>query len=114
MNTCWRWPKSANWAICDSKTDNLSFKARYIPDTLWDRFWNLIDYAIEKTANDPVEKDIACMSLCSSNCTRIYMENEAYQIRLVSETVQKNMFRFWIETKKPEEHMSKARKKRKT
>ena len=107
-----------------NKTDNLPFKARYIPDTLWDSFWDLIDYAIEKTGNDPVKKDIACMSLRNlnyfrdifqcSNCARIYIEDESYQIHLASETTQKHMFRFRIETQKPEEHISEARKKRRT
>ena len=71
-----------------NKTDNLPFKAKYIPDTLWDSFWDLIDYAIEKTADDPAEKDIACMSLryldyfrdifqCL-NCGQIYIEDESY------------------------------------
>ncbi len=107
-----------------NKTDNLPFKAKYIPDILWDNFWDLIDYAIEKTANDPVEKGIACMSLRSLhyfrdifqclNCGRIYIEDESYQIHLANETIQKNLLRFQITTKSSEEHISETRNKGRT
>ena len=87
------------------KADGAAFKARYIPDMLWDDLWTKIDHAIEKTPNDVIHKEVARMSLryldyfrsifqCP-HCGEFYIENENREIKKVSSVeVMEAVFNF--------------------
>lgn len=42
-------------------TDNLSYRAKFIPEQEYDEFSQTIDDAIEKSGDTPADKDRACM-----------------------------------------------------
>jgi len=66
--------------------DNLPHKAHLIPDREWNRFWDAIDDAVEKSGPTANEKEVACMRLRSQSfghrrlwqcpaCGRLYIED---------------------------------------
>lgn len=44
-------------------TDDHVDKTHLMPDTDWNKFWDSIDAAIEKSGPSPAEKEAACMHL---------------------------------------------------
>jgi hypothetical protein len=67
-----------------SSTDNRSYAAHVLPDQSYDKFWSLIDDAIEKSGPTPREKGDACMGSRSfrmpmawqcPNCGTLFVED---------------------------------------
>ena len=79
-------------ALIFDSTDNLPDKAHFVPDKSWNRLWENIDAAIEKSGPSPDEKEAACMELRSSKyfrtmwqcgaCGRLYIDDEQNELHV--------------------------------
>jgi hypothetical protein len=56
--------------MLSDSTDELSYKAHFVPDKCWNQLWEEIDNAIENSGPSPKEKEAACMALRYSNYFR--------------------------------------------
>lgn len=72
-------------------TDNLPNKAHFIADQDWDRFWDEIDAAVEKSGPSARQKEAAVMRLRSldlfrlawqcPSCGRVHLDDASHTVQ---------------------------------